>query len=49
MLHDPAAGEYWGQLYERFAEFQFVVFYGSSSQPVGVGNSVPLAWYEDLF
>jgi GNAT superfamily N-acetyltransferase len=48
MLHDPVADRYWGDLFERFADFQFSLLAPDQDVLVGMGNSVPLAWTGDL-
>ena len=48
MLHDAVARRYWGQLYDRFSKFQYVVLDRNSGHPIGVGNSLPFVWQHDL-
>jgi hypothetical protein len=47
MLHDPVA-DCFTDLYEKLPEFQFVLIKPGSSEPLAIGNSIPLAWHEKM-
>jgi GNAT superfamily N-acetyltransferase len=44
MRHDPLAGKYWLQLYERFATYQFALLDNKTEEFMAVGNCLPLVW-----
>lgn len=48
MLHDPITDQYWGALYEHFADLQFGLLDTQSGQAIALGNSVPLRWEGEL-
>jgi hypothetical protein len=48
MLHDSVADKYWGQLFERFSDYQFGLLDISTNQAIAMGNSVPLQWNNDF-
>ncbi|HJS19222.1 MAG TPA: hypothetical protein VJ785_10765 [Anaerolineales bacterium] len=51
MLHDTVANEYWHELLDRFAEYQFALYDVQDRRVAGMGNSFPLRWdgrLEDL-
>jgi hypothetical protein len=47
MLHDPVADNF-PYCYEHLAEFQFVLVKAGETNPVAIGNSIPLVWEDDL-
>lgn len=42
MMHDATGGKWWGQLYQRFREFQFLMLDGR--EVLGCGHTIPLSW-----
>lgn len=44
MLHDPVAGQYWGDLYTRFPEYQFALVREDTGDLIVAANSVPVCW-----
>lgn len=43
LMQNPLLGERWGALYERFADFQFVLRDGAGTA-LACGNAIPLGW-----
>ena len=48
MLHDAVADKYWGQLFERFSDYQFGLVDSSTGGAIAMGNSIPLQWNNDF-
>ncbi len=48
MQHDPVTDQYWGSLYEHFADYQFGLLDKQSGEVIALGNSVPLRWDGEL-
>jgi len=48
MLNDPVANKYWGDLYRKFPEYQFLMVDGETEDVVASCNSVPLFWEDDF-
>lgn len=48
MLHDPIAYEHWGELFDRFDEYQFAMLDIESNRMAAMGNSVPFYWEQPL-
>ena len=44
MLHDPVAGEYWHELFDRFEEYQFALLDTDTNHMAAMGNGVPFYW-----
>jgi hypothetical protein len=44
MLHDPIADHHWGDLFERFEEYQFGLLDTETGKAAAMGNSLPLHW-----
>jgi hypothetical protein len=47
MLHDPVA-DLLDNCYNDLPEYQFVLVDAESTEPVAIGNSIPLAWHSEL-
>lgn len=48
MLHDPVADKYWGDLFERFSDYQYGLLDTVTGKAAALGNSVPLHWDASL-
>ena len=48
MLHDPVADEHWHELFDRFAEYQFVLLDTENDRMAALGNSLPFYWAQPL-
>ena len=48
MLHDAVANEHWFDLYRKFPDYQFALMTRTGGKIIGIGNSVPLTWHDDL-
>lgn len=48
MLHDPIANEHWGELFERFEEYQFALLDTENDRMAAMGNSLPFYWDQPL-
>ena len=48
MLHDQVANEFWHELLDRFADYQFALYDTQNKRAAGMGNSFPLRWEEPL-
>ncbi len=45
--HDEVVNRLWGHLYERFADYQFMLLDDERDDPIAVGNCVPIRWDGD--
>jgi GNAT superfamily N-acetyltransferase len=48
MLNDPVAGEYWGNLFSRFEEYQFALWDNEQNRMAVMANSLPFYWDRPL-
>jgi GNAT superfamily N-acetyltransferase len=42
--HDPVVRRWWGQLYERFRDFQLVLYDEEADAVLGEGCTIPIRW-----
>ena len=48
MLHDPVADEYWHELFDRFADYQFALLDTETNRMAAMANSLTFRWDQAL-
>jgi hypothetical protein len=43
-MHGEVLNQYWGRLYDEFADYQFVLCEDDKAEPLAEGNTIPVRW-----